>query len=196
MPDVHEIIWKKLRVQGGDNLPFRGMAALRNTLPELFRELDYKVGAEIGVRKGEYSKILCDCIPGVKLYCIDHWIPYPMVRSQEKQDDYFRITCETLKPYPNVEIIKDTSVEVAKRIPDGSLDFVHIDGAHDFDNVITDIILWNNKVRRGGMITGHDFYHSFRSGVIFAVEAYTRAHNINPWYVTRDSEPSWFWVKP
>lgn len=191
------MIFRKMHVQGGDNLPYRGMKATRNAMVELFKDLGYKVGAEIGIRKGEYSKIMCDIIPDLKLYCVDPWTPYPMVTSEEKQALYYQITLDTLRPYGDRAVImKETSVDAAKKIPDSSLDFVYIDGAHDFDNVIIDLITWNEKVRSGGIISGHDYYHSYKAGIVFAVDAYTRAHNINPWYITRDSEPTWFWVRP
>lgn len=48
----------------------------RNQLAALFNELEFKIGAEIGVEKGTYSETLCKAIPGVKLYCIDAWTIY------------------------------------------------------------------------------------------------------------------------
>jgi hypothetical protein len=81
-------------------------------------------------------------------------------------------------------------------IPDGSLDFVYIDGLHDFEAVILDIVYWSRKVRSGGIVSGHDYCWAFKSGVIAAVDAYTRGLGITSWYLTnKDREPSWLWVK-
>jgi hypothetical protein len=86
-------------------------------------------------------------------------------------------------------------MDAVRKIKNESLDFVYIDGFHDFDWVMPDLIFWAQKVRRHGIVAGHDYYPFFRAGVMFAVDAYTRAHNINDWYVTREKEPTWFWVK-
>jgi predicted O-methyltransferase YrrM len=54
--------------------------------------------------------------------------------------------------------------------PDGVIDILHIDGAHDYDSVKHDFETWFPKVRKGGVILLHDtqsfaadvgrFYHS------------------------------------
>ncbi len=98
----------------------------------------------------------------------------------------------------DVEFIRKGSLDAVKDIPDGSLDFVYIDEMHEFDPVMMDLIQWNPKVKRGGIIAGHDYSNVyFQFGVIQAVQAYTYAHNIHNWYVTDlDPHPSFFWVKP
>jgi len=96
-----------------------------------------------------------------------------------------------------VEIIRKTSIEAVKDVPDGSLDFVYIDALHEFDPVMMDLIEWVPKVRKGGIVAGHDYSNVFyQFGVIEAVRAYTYAHNVYHWYVTdMDHHPSYFWVK-
>ena len=42
-------------------------------LAELFTELKFNVGAEIGVWQGEFSEILCKANPKLHLYSIDSW---------------------------------------------------------------------------------------------------------------------------
>jgi hypothetical protein len=81
------------------------------------------------------------------------------------------------------------------KVKDTSLDFIYVDGFHDFDWIMPDLIFWAQKVRPGGIIAGHDYYPFFRAGVMTAVDTYVKAHNIRDWYVTREKEPSWFWVK-
>ena len=48
------------------------------------------------------------------------------------------------------------SVEAARRFPDESLDFVMIDGAHDYKSVRADVRAWFPKVKRGGLLAGDD----------------------------------------
>ena len=84
---------------------------------------------------------------------------------------------------------------------DGTLDFVYIDGNHNFKNVANDIVEWSKKVRVGGIVSGHDFKRqkagsSYICHVKDVVHAYAYAHGIKPWFVLRgDKAPSWLWVK-
>jgi cephalosporin hydroxylase len=60
------------------------------------------------------------------------------------------------------------SIEAAQRYQNGSLDFVFIDAAHDYENVRADILAWRPKVKVGGYLGGHDFILNY-PGVIQAV---------------------------
>lgn len=193
--NIHEYLKYKLQINDHDNPPLRGkLKTSRDDLAVIFADLNYTVGAEIGVRKGYYSIELLTRNPNMKLYCIDPWGPYGRT-SQEKQDRFFRSTQGRLSLFPNVVFIRKTSMDALADIPDGSLDFVYIDGLHDFDNVIMDIVSWSKKVRSGGIVSGHDYFYNFGVGVVYAVDAYVRAHNIQQWFVTKEVLPSFLWVK-
>jgi len=194
MPSTDRIIWDKFRIKRRDNLPYTGWTGHRDMLAEMFAELKYTHGAEVGVRMGEFSKILLDANPGLQLLCVDPWAAYERVNA-EKQKKYYDIAVNTLGGY-NAVLMKMTSEAACADIKDRSLDFVYIDGAHSFDNVVIDLIKWSSKVKHGGIISGHDYYPFYQGGVMLAVDAYTRAHNIQNWYVTREKEPSFFWVNP
>ena len=133
----------------------------------------FKKGAEIGVFTGYFSEVLCKAIPGLELICVDIWGWGKYQRAEEE-------CLERLKPY-NVKIIKKYSVEAAKEVPDGSLDFVYIDAAHDYDNVMKDLEAWTYKVRIGGIVSGDDFYDfpSRKGGVMGAVCDFTSKNRYN-----------------
>ena len=193
-----EVIWEKFHIHGRDTAPFSPWleGANRNHLAELLGELEYKIGAEIGVRTGHYSKVLLDRNPNLKLLCVDPWTPYLRV-TQSVQDVYLRRCTDKLAVYgERAVIMRMTSMEAFLKIPDDSLDFVYIDSCHEFDHIMMDLIMWSRKVHRGGIIAGHDYYNFYQSGVIPAVNAYTYAHGISQWYVTSEPEPSFFWVRP
>lgn len=177
--------------------PVRIKAFQRKHLAALFGELGFKVGAEVGVAEAIYSKVLCDSIPGLHLYACDLWDTYFMdsrkLKNREMQDKCFDISQRKLAPY-DVTFIRKASVEAAKDIPDGSLDFVYIDADHTFDFVMQDIIVWARKVRRGGIIAGHDYYRFRGAGVVDAVNAYTTAHQVHEWFVCDERETSFFWA--
>ncbi len=66
--------------------------------------------------------------------------------------------------------MRQSSVEAARSFDDESLGLVFIDGNHDVDSVGADIAAWWPKLRRGGVMLGHDYSPSF-PGVIEAVSA-------------------------
>lgn len=169
----------------------------RIELAKHFAELGFKIGAEIGVFEGYFSKVLCDNIPGLKLYCIDNWREF---HNFKKYDT----TVTALAGY-NCEIIVATSMNAVKTIKDNLLDFVYIDADHRYEYVAEDIREWTKKVRIGGIVSGHDYYKmkSGNDGVIKAVDEYikekkytfqrTRIDRSNPY--KDDRQPSWYFVK-
>lgn len=60
------------------------------------------------------------------------------------------------------------SAEAASNFAEQSCDVVFIDAGHSYQNVHADILAWLPKVKRGGILAGHDYDESW-SGVIQAV---------------------------
>lgn len=166
----------------------------RYHLAQFLTELGYSVGAEIGVRRGNYSKFICDNNPNIKMYCIDPWAPYNNKYTEKKQNAIYEEAVKNLEGR-NVEIIRKNSFDALADFKDESLDFVFIDGDHTFDYAAPDIIYWSRKVRSGGLVMVHDCYSWSGAGVLQAVYAYTHCHNLF-WFVTKENEPTAFWVKP
>lgn len=166
----------------------------RMLLARMMRDLEFRVGAEIGTRYGSSAKLWCETVPGLKLSCIDPYSVYRPRKSQEKQDAVFHAAQVNLKPF-DVTFLRASSIKVADQFEDGSLDFIHIDGDHAFDMVMQELILYVPKVRKGGMILIHDYFPFYQGGVIQAVNAYTECHVIRPWFTTRDKEPTAFWQR-
>ena len=63
-----------------------------------------------------------------------------------------------------VTIVKKTSENAFPLIPD-NLDFVYIDGNHNYDFVKKDLEMYYSKIREGGIIGGHDFSASWEGKV-------------------------------
>lgn len=170
----------------------------RRKLATIFRKSGYKVGAEIGVSQGSFSLVLFNRIPGLMLYCIDPYLPYKesdISLAQFIHNDNLKLAQERLSNF-NAIFIKKTSSEAAKDIPLESLDFVYIDAFHIYDYVMEDLILWNRRVRIGGIISGHDYIPDKKGfQVTSAVNDYIRVHNIKNAYRTNDPWPSFFWTK-
>ena len=176
------------------------MPGNREDLADTFAAFGYRRGAEVGVERGLYAEVLCQAIPGLQLFCIDAWKTYREYRehvTQEKLDGFYRDTGRRLAGY-QATLIRAWSVDAARTIPDGWLDFVYLDGNHIYQQVTADLAAWAPKVRIGGMVSGHDYCRRKRMnyGVIEAVREWTAAHGIKPWFVLRgDSSPSWMWIQ-
>lgn len=68
-----------------------------------------------------------------------------------------------------VTFVKDYSENAVSKIPD-HLDFIYIDGNHTYEAVKKDIELYYPKVKKGGVIGGHDFVASEQGVVRAAIE--------------------------
>ena len=135
----------------------------RDNLAELFFKLNFKVGAEIGVARGEYSEILCETNPKLHLYSIDPWKVsayepdgLQLGVGQKLFNEFYKETKKRLAPY-NCTVKRKPSLKAVTDFKDNSLDFVYIDGNHDFVNFASDLHYWSKKVRGGGIISGHDY---------------------------------------
>lgn len=56
--------------------------------------------------------------------------------------------------------IKDYSWAAAAQFDDNSVDFVFIDADHRYESVVKDIDAWLPKIKKGGIISGHDFTYA------------------------------------
>ncbi len=187
----------------------QAMSILRNRLElaKHFAKLGFKTGAEVGVFSGYYSEVLCQTIPNLKLYCIDPWEVYPGYRDR-KFEPNMREAYETaqtkLAPF-DVEIIKKYSLDAAKDFKDKSLDFVYIDGNHEYKYVKQDIEAWTPKVRQGGIVAGDDYYmtRAGNLGVIQAIHEYVDEHGyklqLTGWDLGNpeadNRQPQWWFIK-
>ena len=161
----------------------------RTIMAKTLYELGLIVGAEIGTAQGYHAELLCKNIPGVELYCVDVWQPYAgYIEYVDRIDRYF-IEAKTRLAKYDTHIIQKLSMDAVHDFEDNSLDFVYIDGAHDFKNVAMDLCEWSKKVRPGGVVFGHDYKRNARPRkprfvvhVKDVVQAYMYSHDIKPWF--------------
>lgn len=181
----------------------------RTDLTKLFSELNFKSGAEIGVLNGEYSAQICTDNPQAKLYAIDPWITYSDYvdfKEELKIIGAYQKAINNLSKHKNCKIIRKTSMDAVKKFDDESLDFVYIDANHLLKYVVEDVVEWSKKVRKGGIVSGHDFILDKKTWdwchVVPALDAYINAYNIDQLFIlgkrftkNRDFLLSWFFVK-
>ena len=209
--DTNKEIFKKygLTMDEHTRMPIEIPNIRRSDLPSLFEELGFNVGAEIGVLRGEFSEMLCQGNPNLKLHCVDPWELYEGYDDYGTRDleNYREEAIKRLAQY-DCGIIQKYSLDALSDFEDNSLDFVYLDANHSFQSVINDVCGWLKKVRRGGIISGHDYRRyvdlDVHQHVVEAISGYTYAYKIRPWFVigekkavrgNRDKERSWMWVK-
>lgn len=182
----------------GHEFPTEIVGYDRNDLAQLFADLKFKNGAEIGTEQGEYAETIMKANRFLQLNCIDAWQVYKGYRDhtrQEKLDFYFQLTKKRLEKYTNVIFFREFSLDALKHFNDESLDFVYIDANHDFMHVANDVHFWSRKVRKGGIVAGHDYYKDDRYKHVHVrqvIDGYMKAYDIRPWFLIGDS---WFFVK-
>jgi len=170
----------------------------RRDLARLFREKGFNKGVEVGVMHGTYSKTLCQENPDLELKSIDPYMeiygePQTKNWGNEHLEEKFEFATEALQPY-NAELIRKTSLEAVKDFDYESLDFVYIDGSHQFDYVMVDIIEWGKRVKKGGIIAGHDYVGGWPD-VAEAVNTYAKVHGVDVINLTDETTPSWFFER-
>lgn len=134
---------------------------------------------EIGSYAGRSTRALADNCPGI-VYAVDIWAMGPWARdidwmTEEKADQYEKFRAN-MSPYietGKVIPIQATSLAAAARVTQ-LFDMIFIDGAHDYESVLDDILAWAPKT--SDILCGHDYDHE---GVKFAVN-YLVPNHTNP----------------
>lgn len=202
-----------------DGLKLKGRPAeisdcSRDELPQFLVEMGYKVGAEIGVYRGSFTEKFCN--KGLKMYAIDPWAGYKGAgrseQAQEMQDYNYSRAKRILSPYKNCEIIRKASMDAVSDFKPESLDFVYIDGDHRFRYFAEDIYEWYWRIKRGGVISGHDYFctgpgaNNVICQVQPVVDAFVRTFGVENFYTfgrmkrtevktNADRQLSWMFVK-
>jgi hypothetical protein len=172
-------------------------------LVRLLKNMPHKVGAEVGVFRGDTSAGLLGALPDLEqLICVDPWVELeefkahcPNKAGAVYNADWALIRARfkerVLEPYrERVLVLNMFSVDAAGLLPNGMLDFAFIDGNHGYEYVREDVIAWWPKVKRGGLMAGDDYQNKPTYGVIKAVnELFNGAHGNRGriWYVRKDN---------
>lgn len=137
----------------------------RNEIGKLFQSV-YKtgIGCEIGVEQGINSERILKDWKG-KLLCVDIWL----------NETFYNEAKERLNN-ERVNLIRLDSKTAAQTIENGSLDWVYIDDDHSYNGVKTSFYSWFEKVRVGGIVSGHDYGVNDCIGVKEFIDEYMIEH--------------------
>lgn len=178
----------------------------RDNFGDLLNSLNLKgYAAEIGVGYGHFSWELLRTWKGRRLFSIDPYEHQEGVKldasnvSQIQHDSTYRIAKDVLSDYKERSaLIRDYSVNASTKFNDEYFDFVYIDARHDYRSVNADLNAWYPKVKKGGIIAGHDYKNSFVRNNLVEVK-----RCVDNWFygkesvnvTTEDNLPSWHVIK-
>ena len=99
----------------------------------------------------------------------------------KKQDPYsISAVRDLLKKFKNnVNLIKGNSNIILKKIDMSKIDFVFLDGGHNYKTVLNDLKCCNEVVKNNGIILCDDYDLSFAPGVKKAVDEFVLENNFD-----------------
>jgi len=119
---------------------------------------------EIGSYCGESGEIIASTFPNSTLNCVDPWEKYTEEGSTYDLNEQEIVLNEAeiifdsvLARHPNMRKNKMPSLKYAELILPESIDFIYIDGNHQYTSVKEDLNVWSTKIKQGGVIAGHDY---------------------------------------
>ncbi len=130
------------------------------------------VCAEIGVWDGGFSERILETTQPHALHLIDPWTFQPEFRNsafgreahRDKMDDKFAAVSARFADDARVTIHRKMSDEALEEFEDGALDWVYLDGNHNYDVVSNDLRLCLRKVKPNGIIAGDDLLWNVENG--------------------------------
>lgn len=140
---------------------------------------------EIGCFAGESTIIFA---PRVRcLYAVDPWLSGyddddigSRVMNEEIENDFDKAT----NKFPNIVKMKMTSLQAHTRFANNTLDVVYIDACHKYEAVKNDIVIWKPKVKKGGIIAGHDFcMDGVKKAVLESIGRVDEVYVDSSWFV-------------
>lgn len=137
---------------------------------------------EVGSYAGASAELMAQ-YAGV-VVCCDIWEEYINPRVAPI---IYKAFLDTKARNHNIIEHKVKSEILAKSFGKEAIDMVYIDADHSYDSVKADILAWSDKVKVGGLISGHDYC---MPGVGKAVDEAFKKENIRYF---KDS--SWAFVK-
>lgn len=127
---------------------------------DLIKNVEKLVGIEIGSDVGETASYLLKTRQDLFLYCVDPYLTYIDWNGNNLNDreDVLKKFCDTMKPYKNrYKLLRMKSDDAVDQFLDNSVDFVFIDGLHEYEQTLKDCQNYWSKVKDGGLFCGHDY---------------------------------------
>ena len=172
---------------------------------------NYKTLVEVGLGKGPTTGYILKNINDkeFRMYGVDPFLEY-FGRIGSDEGVYKRLYSRSVQGMGANErkvakaiggdkrytLIRKKSSDAVKDFEPESIDIVFIDANHNYEYVLEDIEKWSKIVRKGGIVSGHDYFpnpkRSRASGVKKAVDEYAEIYGID---FKRAADTVWYFYK-
>lgn len=156
---------------------------------------------EVGVYRGDFSTQLYMHSPK-RLHLVDPWNSAICEGHVTATAEDFEYVKDLFKDCHSVKFHQNYSQQASLEFDDGYADLVYLDGDHSYDAVLADIDCWWPKVRKGGILAGHDIFVVDHIGVTQAVLEIFHNHavylirgDVDPITGHHTNAPSWYVFK-
>jgi hypothetical protein len=136
----------------------------RDELPLILEREGFKIGAELGVQRGYYSKIVLSQWKSAEKYVLvdlwsqqEHYEDVANVVNSEQEANFIE-TQKQIAPWTDkIEVCRNYTTNCHQNYPHSFFDFVYVDARHDRLGVLQDLTDWWPKVKHSGLLCGHDY---------------------------------------
>ena len=169
------------------------------------------VVAEIGVWRGDFSRVIIKNNKPSKLHLIDPWrfIDRDDYRddptnsqNDEHEQNFQGVKRAFRRPEKKGRVIfhRNLSTEAAPTFPDRSFDWIYLDGMHTYEAVKEDLDAFAPKLKDDGFILGHDYTNQkkvqeLQFGVVEAVNEFVTKRHYTFFALTTEDYPTYVLVK-
>ena len=133
---------------------------------------------EIGAYLGRSTKVLACAMEGVVAIDNGAGSPHGSIKGEEIRKVLERNLADEIATAA-VRILWGDSIRLSMGYPRGIADMVFIDGDHDRNSVVCDILAWQRVLVPGGLLCGHDFGQ--KPGVSDALDELGLAVEVGPY---------------
>lgn len=116
-----------------------------------------ELGSHYGCSAFTFAQAVKDFNLDTKMYFVDTWQGDDFTKKYN--NDVYTIFSQTVEKFynnQNINMLRMTFNEAVEKFEDKSIDVLHIDGSHHYDDVKGDFETWFPKVKDDGIIMLHD----------------------------------------
>ncbi len=161
------------------------------------------VCAELGVYRGEFAISILNTIKPKVLHLIDPWklgndkngvggygfIEHTAFATNNDHKYVKNLFASEIKS-GQVVLHKKYSYDALGSFPDNYFDFIYIDACHLYDSVKADLHDYLPKLKKTGLMCGHDYVNVNNFGVIQAVDEFANENGFDL-FVLNEGQHDW-----
>ena len=126
---------------------------------------------EIGSYMGESTMMFGSSQLFYEIHCIDPFEGYEKFNLISNYnwnfvEEQFKINTRF---FNNITLHKNYSYNIHDKFSDEYFDFIYIDASHKYEDIKRDLTLYLPKLKKDGIIAGHDYHTKQWPGVVQAV---------------------------